>query len=143
MRIRLQVVQTIDATLFEAQFLGATARIELIAVSCFWHSLVGVDESGQATTPVFGWADNRSAAAATDLRSNLNEPEVHARTGCRLHPSYWPAKLLRLRNEEPDLFQRTTTWLSFAEYLTLDLFGETAVSVSMASGTGLFNQRHL
>jgi gluconokinase len=139
--LRSQVFQTIDATLFEARFLEAATRIELLAVSCFWHSLVGIDEVGQATTPVLGWADNRGAAAVSELRSKLNEAEVHARTGCRLHSSYWPAKLLRLRNEEPEIFYRTTTWLSFAEYLALELFGETAVSVSMASGTGLLNQR--
>lgn len=139
--LRLQVFQTIDAALFEAKFLEATTRIELIAVSCFWHSLVGIDAAGEATTPVFGWADNRGAAAVSELRSKLNEADVHARTGCGLHPSYWPAKLLRLRNETPELFYRTTNWLSFAEYVALELFGETAVSVSMASGTGLLNQR--
>jgi len=138
--LRSQVVETIDAALFEAQFVEATARIELIAVSCFWHSLVGIDETGQATTPVLGWADNRAAAAVVELRSKLNEQQVHTRTGCRLHPSYWPSKILRLRNEEPEVFRRTTNWLSFAEYLALDLFGEAAVSVSMASGTGLLNQ---
>lgn len=137
----LQVAQTVDAQLYDAQFYEATTRIELIAISCFWHSLVGVDETGRATTPVLGWADNRAAAAVSQLRSQLDEAEVHARTGCRLHPSYWPAKLLRLRNEEPEVFRATTSWLSFAEYLALHLFGESAVSVSMASGTGLFNQR--
>lgn len=136
-----QVIQTIDAVLNEAQFYEGPTRIELVAISCFWHSLVGVDQTGRATTPVLGWADNRAGAAASELRSKMNEGEVHARTGCRLHPSYWPAKLLRLQNEEPEVFTATTSWLSFTEYLSLHLFGETAVSVSMASGTGLLNQR--
>ncbi|HWN08865.1 MAG TPA: gluconokinase [Pyrinomonadaceae bacterium] len=139
--LRLQVVQAIDATLFEARFLEATSRIRLIAVSCFWHSLVGIDQDGNPTTPVLGWADNRAVAEVSELRSRLNEAEFHSRTGCRLHPSYWPAKILRLRNQEPDVFRRTTKWLSFAEYLALEVFGETAASVSMASGTGIFNQR--
>jgi gluconokinase len=139
--LRLQVIETIDAALFESRFLEATTRIELIAVSCFWHSLVGIDETGQATTPVLGWADKRATAAVSELRAKLNEQVVHDRTGSRLHPSYWPAKILRLRNEEPEVFRSTTNWLSFAEYLTLHLFGETAVSVSMASGTGVFDQR--
>lgn len=136
-----QVVQTIDAKLFEIQLYEAATRIQLIAVSCFWHSLVGVDDTGRATTPVLGWADNRAASAALQLRSKLDESRIHARTGCRLHPSYWPAKLLRLRNEEPESFRATTSWLSFAEYLALHLFGESAVSVSMASATGLMDQR--
>ncbi len=137
----LQVVHALDVKLYEAQFYEATTRIQLIAVSCFWHSLVGIDENGRATTPVLGWADNRAASAASQLRSQLDESRIHARTGCRLHPSYWPAKLLRLRNEEPESFGATTSWLSFGEYLALHLFGEFAVSVSMASATGLLDQR--
>ena len=133
------VAQTIDA-LF-SKIPESSTRVELIAVSCFWHSLVGVDADAQATTPVLGWADARAATAVYELRSEFDEAETHARTGCRFHPSYWPAKLRRLRNEELEIFQVTTRWLSFAEYLTLHLFGDTATSVSMASGTGLLNQR--
>src|SRR5882672_3504809 len=133
------VARTLDA-LF-AKLNGSIPRIELIAISCFWHSLVGVDESGDATTPVLGWADSRAAAATYQLRSEFDEAKVHARTGCRFHPSYWPAKLRRLRSEEPEIFRATKQWLSFADYLTLQFFGETAASVSMASGTGLLNQQ--
>ena len=139
--LRLEVAQAIDATLVESRFLEATTHIRWIAVSCFWHSLLGIDAAGQPTTRVLGWADNRAVAEVSELRSKLNEAEVHSRTGCRLHPSYWPAKLLRLRNQEPEAFKRTTTWLSFGEYLALELFGKTAASISMASGTGLLNQQ--
>ncbi len=132
-----QVVQALDSLLGKPH--ASVARIELIAISCFWHSLLGINQTGRPTTPVLGWADSRAAAAASQLRSQLDEAKIHSRTGCRFHPSYWPAKLLRLRNEEPEIFRATNHWLSFAEYLTLQLFGETAVSVSMASGTGLLN----
>lgn len=115
--------------------------VELIAASCFWHSLVGVGSDGRPTTPVFGWANTRAGRAAQQLRSRFNEPEIHARTGCRLHPSYWPAKLLWLKEGRPEEYRATAHWLSFADYLVLRLFGETATSVSMASGSGLMNQR--
>ena len=134
-----QVAQTLDALFLKIP--ESSTRIELIAISCFWHSLVGVDEAGGATTRVLGWADVRGAAAVYQLRSEFDETKTHTRTGCRFHSSYWPAKLRRLQTEEPETFRRTTRWLSFAEYLTLHFFGETAMSVSMASGTGLLNQR--
>jgi gluconokinase len=135
------VTQAIDALLDQPY--QASAQIQLIAISCFWHSLMGVDAQGLATTPVFGWADTRAAAAVTELRRRFDEPRVHARTGCRFHPSYWPAKLLWLRSADPQAVAATSRWLSFGEYLVLRLTGETAASVSMASGTGLFNQRLL
>ncbi len=131
------VAETLDA-LF-ANLYESEARIELIGVSCFWHSLVGVDNAGRPTTPLFGWSDRRAAQAARQLRADYDEIKFHSRTGCRFHPSYWPAKLLRLKTEDPTTFKSTIRWLSFAEYLTLHLFGETAVSVSMASGTGLMD----
>ncbi|MEO7971854.1 MAG: gluconokinase [bacterium] len=134
-----QVAQTLDA-LF-AKLYEPTLRIELISIACFWHSLVGIDDAERPTTPVLGWSDTRAAKATEFLRTTLDEARFHARTGCRFHPSYWPAKLLRLKTEEPATWRRTTRWLSFSEYLALKFFGETAISVSMASGTGLLDQR--
>lgn len=133
------VAQTIDAVLGKPEYFAS--QIELVAISCFWHSLVGVNAESQATTPVFTWANNDAAAAARELRQSFDESAIHARTGCRFHPSYWPAKLLWLRKERPRASDATTRWLSFGEFLVLRLFGETAASVSMASGTGLFNQQ--
>jgi gluconokinase len=133
-----QVAQTLD-TLF-AKLYEPTLRIELISISCFWHSLLGIDDAERPTTPVLGWPDTRAVAATQHLRTTLDEAKFHQRTGCRFHPSYWPAKLLRLKTEEPETWSRTTRWLSFSEYLALKFFGETAISVSMASGTGLLGQ---
>jgi gluconokinase len=134
------VAETIDALLDKPH--SATHRIELIAVSCFWHSLVGVDREGVPTTSILGWADTRGISAVKELRNRFDETEIHLRTGCRFHPSYWPAKLLLLK-EQPEIYRSTSRWLSFSDYLVLRLFGETITSVSMASATGLFNQRSL
>jgi gluconokinase len=134
-----QVIETIDELLKSSLHSGA--QIEFIALSCFWHSLMGVDLQGRPTTPVLTWADTRGSNAVKQLRERFDERDVHNRTGCRFHPSYWSAKLLWLRSEQPDTFQNTNLWLGFSEYLSLRLFAETAASVSMASATGLFNQR--
>jgi gluconokinase len=116
------------------------ARLAGVGVSCFWHSLVGVGEDGQATTPVYSWADTRSQSQATELRKKLDEARYHAKTGCVLHTSYWPAKLCWLSETNPDVMARTQHWMSFGEYINLRLFGQTECSISMASGTGLFDQ---
>jgi gluconokinase len=115
-------------------------KIEIISISCFWHSLLGIDDKARATTPVYTWANTQANAAAAELRKSLDEPSVHSRTGCRLHPSYWPAKLAWLRQEQQKLFEANSRWMSLGEFLVLRICGETAASISMASGTGLFNQ---
>src|SRR3984957_13190534 len=74
--------------------------------SCFWHSLLGADESGHALTPIYTWADSRSREDAARLRAELSERAIHARTGCMLRSSYWPAKLLWLRGTRTKVFTR-------------------------------------
>lgn len=133
-----QVAETIDRVMERA---GATlARVEAVATSTFWHSLMGVDGEGRAATPVYLWMDARSRGAAESLKSRLDERAIHARTGCVLHWSYLPAKLLWLSQTWPDLFRRVRRWVSFGEYMMLRLFGRAVAGVCMASGTGLFDQ---
>ncbi len=121
-----------------------TTNVQPIAVacSCFWHSLMAVDQNGKALTPLYSWADNRAAPWIPALRATLDEEETHARTGCVFHTSYWPAKLLWLHHTRPELFASSTRWISFGEYLALKLCGQARASLSMASGTGLFNQNN-
>lgn len=115
--------------------------VEAVGSTSFWHSLMGVDAAGAATTPIYYWADTRSAPDAASLRDELDPDAVWQRTGCRLHPSYWPAKLCWLRRTDPDTFGATSRWLSFAEYALGRLCHDeaSAVTVCMASGTGLLD----
>jgi gluconokinase len=134
-----ETARVIDAVVARAAALGA--RVEEVAVACFWHSLVGLDERGLPLTPVLGWADTRAARHAEMLKGRMDERAAHARTGCRFHPSYWPAKLLWLKSEQPEIFRRVRRWVSFGELLSARFFDEPAASVSMASGTGMLNTR--
>lgn len=116
-------------------------QIAAVACSSFWHSLVGIDERGRPTTRVLTWADTRARDAAATLRTELDEPTVHRRTGCRLHASYLPAKLRYLRATDPEVYGHTEWWGSFPEYVAFRLFGERRVGHGMASATGLYDQR--
>lgn len=112
-----------------------------VGASVFGHSLLALDADGRPLTRLITWADTRSDGAATALRARLDETAVHARTGAPLHSTFFPAKLTWLRQARPDVFARAATWCGFAEYLLLRLTGRLRASVSMASGTGLLDQR--
>jgi len=114
-----------------------------IGVSCFWHSLLGLDAKGRAITPIYTWADSRCREEAQLLRKKSGEEILHARTGCMARTSFWPAKLLWLRKTEPDLFRRVSRWVSPAEWIQERWCDRATVSLSMASGTGLLDGRTL
>jgi gluconokinase len=117
---------------------GRTA--DAVGTSCFGHSLVALDGRGRPLTPILGWRDTRSADAAEWLRRRLDGAAVQARTGCHLHTSYWPAKLVWLAQAEPETFRDAARFVSFSDYLYEQLRGgEATTSVSIASGTGLLN----
>ena len=129
------VCRAIDEILASA----GTRPIVAVGTDTFWHSLVGLDARGNPLTPLYLWLDARSRAEAAALRDELDEQSIHARTGCKLHWSYWPAKLRWLRCCSPDVFQSVSRWVSFGEFLLEQLAGQTGISVSMASGTGLLD----
>lgn len=132
------VVRAIDGTLSGEGAGGA--GISAVAMSTFWHSLLGLDREGHPTTPVITWADRRAADDARRLRERLDEAAIHRRTGAVLHSSYWPAKLAWLSHARPEVFESSERWVSPGDYFYGRLFGAHAEGTSMASATGLFDQ---
>lgn len=141
-----QVVAAIDDVF--AKCPREIEQIQFAAASCFWHSLLGIDDKGEPTTPVYTWAETRPAKYVQRLRDGLDETSIHNRTGARFHSSYWTAKLLWLHHEKPAEFEKTAKWISFSDFAAAKLFAfQTAenkvrTSVSMASGTGIFDIRN-
>jgi gluconokinase len=118
-------------------------KIRGIGVSCFWHSLVGTNSSGEPLTKIITWADARCRPDASLLRETFSEKTVHGRTGCMLRSSFWPAKLLWLRRTQGPLFRKVKRWMSPAEWLQQQLTGAHRCALGMATGTGLFNPTKL
>ena len=114
-----------------------------VGISTLVSNLLGVDGHGRTTTPVYTYADTRAESDAAFLRSQLNEPDVHNRTGCRLHTSYLPARFLWLARTRPVAFRRTKHWITIGEYIFQRLFGHTKVSYSVASWSGLLDRSRL
>lgn len=114
-----------------------------IGVSCFWHSMVGCDAKGAAMTNIITWADSRCREDAAGLRKELGEKQTHARTGCMLRASFWPARLVWFQRTQKRKFLAVKQWMSPAEWLQIALAGDANCAIGMASGTGLFNPAKL
>jgi len=131
--IERAVAQAIDGALD-----GVKTRVDAVALGAFWHSLLGVDGQGRPVTSVIPWSDTRSARQVQSLRERLDERAIHARTGCRLHQTYWPARLRWFAEHDARTFRRVRRWMSLPAFLQRRWLGRDAESVSQASGTGMF-----
>lgn len=117
---------------------GALAGdIKVVGISCHWHSLMGLDRTGTPMTPVYMWSDKRAFADADALETELVLDGTHTRTGCRVHSSYWPAKLRWLKRTRPQIADSVTTWCGLADWLVMVDGLPIRTSISMASATGM------
>ena len=137
--IERAVAAVFDKTLKVWRKTKSPAPIAGIGVSCFWHSLLGLDITGRATTPIYTWADSRCRVEAKQLREKVGEIALHTQTGCMARTSFWPAKLLWLRKSNPALFRKVVRWVSPAEWIQEKWCGASTASLSMASGTGVLD----
>ena len=134
--LREAAVACVDAVLAGPRLPDVAA----VGVATFWHGLLGFDAALQPVTPLSMWADTRSAPDAAVLRAALDEAALHARTGCPVHSSYWPARLRWFARERPGQVRRVARWGSIGEHLEVTFFGQAGTSLSIASGTGLLDQ---
>jgi len=136
----LEAVWTcVDSVLARAG--GLAEQIGGVGTCTLVSNCLGVDNAGRAITPLTTYADTRAAGEVAALRAELDETDVHDRTGCIFHPSYLPSRFRWLARTQPGILSRTARWISIGEYLEWKLFGEPAVSYSVASWTGLLDRR--
>ncbi|MDE3181671.1 MAG: carbohydrate kinase, partial [Acidobacteriota bacterium] len=123
-----------------SQMQARNLRASAVGCCTFWHNVLGVGGDVTPVTPVLHPFDTRAAAAAAELGRRVDGAAQHSRTGCVLHASYLPAKLLWLSTANPQAFNSARQWMSFGEFLYLRLFGRSMASTSMVSGSGLWDQ---
>ena len=131
----------LDRVTSQAGDLGS--KVGAVAACTFVNNILGIDESSRVVIPLTTYADTRADGEVAGLKEEFDETMVHDRTGCRFHPSYLPARFRWLARTQPELFRRVARFLSIGEYLELKLFGEAAVTYSVASWGGLLNRSRL
>lgn len=121
----------------------AAADIQAVGMATFVGNVMGVDEIGQAVTPVYTYADTRSSDDVDVLTEQVDVGEYLQRTGCPLHTAYHPARLHWLKRTQLETFRAVNQWVDFASYLYAGWFGKTVCSYSVASWSGLLNREQL
>lgn len=110
-----------------------------ISFSAAMHSILMVDESGNALTPAITWADSRSEGQARRLSAKPESAVIYKNTGTPIHPMSPLCKIIWWKEMEPALFNGAHKFISLKEYVWFKLFGTFEVDHSIASATGLFD----
>ncbi len=139
-----EILRAVKTSIREAIKNSTINKEELlfISFSSAMHSLIAVDRDGKALTNSITWADQRSEPWAKKLKAE-NGHQIYLRTGTPIHPMSPLAKIIWIKNEQPELFKKTDKFISIKEYVFKQFFDTYIIDYSIASATGLFNLENL
>ena len=107
-------------------------RIIGLAISSQAPTLLPLDSSGRPLRPAIIWMDRRAEAESVRLTEVLGAEEIHRITGNRPDAFYVAARLLWLRNHEPEILKQTWKFAQVNGYLNYRLTGQLTVDPSHA-----------
>ncbi len=116
-----------------------TAEVLGVGLSGQMHSLIALDSSQQVVRPAILWNDVRSSAEAAYVRETVGNDSLRRLTGNSSLEGFTVTKLLWMRNNEPDLYDRVSHMLLAKDYIRFRLTGELGSEPSDASATLLFD----
>jgi sugar (pentulose or hexulose) kinase len=128
----------------EFQKLGhKMSDMRALAIDSPRDSMIPVDKNGRPLMNCITWMDQRARKQVAELRDRIAEDEVREISGHGIETAFWVPKILWLKNERPNLFEKAVQYLNPASYLLSRLTGETIMHISSASRTMLINRESL
>ncbi|MBN2550027.1 MAG: hypothetical protein JXB15_12765 [Anaerolineales bacterium] len=132
-----QVQSLLDEALGWLEAQGGEA-VRAIGVASMAETGLLLDRrSGQERTPLLPWFDPLASAQADELRQRFDLRERFLATGLRASFKCPLAKLLWLRENDPQALEGAI-WLSAADYIAYRLCGEMGTDASLASRSCAF-----
>lgn len=119
------------------------ANVACVSFSAAMHSLLAVDKNGKPLMNMLTWADLRSTKYAHELEQKPIAKKLYATTGVPVHAMSPLCKLIWLKHEAKNIFNKAYKFISIKEYIFLKLFDKYLVDYSIAAATGFFDEKKL
>lgn len=118
---------------------GRAGDIEAIGFSGQMQGCTLMDSKMNTLGNCVIWLDQRAGKEAEELSVLMDTKEMLSITASYCLPSYWAAKLVWIKKNQPEVFERIHTVLFTKDYLRYKMTGEVATEVSDASLTFLLD----
>ena len=113
-----------------------------IACICFSGQMMGcvpVDQQTRSLRKALIWADMRALDEANLIKDKVGYEKTYQITGHRASSSYSAAKILWIRNNQPEIFSRVHKFLHAKDFIVARLTGNFVTDYSDASGMNLYD----
>ncbi len=116
--------------------------IKSISFSGQMHGMVALDDSGCVLTPAIIWCDQRTAVECEEITSHFGQNQLSELVGNKALTGFTAPKILWLKKNHPDLFEKVAMYLLPKDYINFKLSGVYATDLSDASGTLLLDVKN-
>jgi xylulokinase len=130
-------IRAVRGALERARLTGAD--ITAVGLSGQMHGVVLLDQHDAVLRPALIWCDQRSQAQCDWITSQVGAERLIRLASNPALTGFSAPKLLWVRDNEPQLYERVRRFLLPKDYIRFRLTGEFATEVSDASGTLLFD----
>ncbi len=103
------------------------------------EGVVPISKNGEPLDRCIIWMDERSIPQTEEIRSTISEEEIYEKTGLRLAPMFTATKLIWLKENKPEVYEKAHVFLQPKEFINFILTGKACTDPSLASRTLLFN----
>ena len=106
------------------------------------HGLVALDENNEVIRPAILWCDQRTQAQCDWITARAGGLKgLLTYTNNQMLTGYTGGKILWLRDEEPENFNKMMLFICPKDYIRYRMTGTLGIDMSDASGTGFFDVR--
>jgi xylulokinase len=119
---------------------GRVSDIKALAIASQGETLITLDREGKPLRPAIVWLDNRASKEANKLKGDFGVELSFKKTGQPDIVPTWPAaKILWIKNHEPNLFNKIAKYLLLEDYLVYRLTNKFVTEGSLLSSTLMFD----
>lgn len=115
------------------------SSVAVIALSGQMMGCLCVDKQGNPVRKSIIYCDQRAVKQADRLIKEIGEKKFYMQTGHRASASYSIEKLMWIKGNEPEAYERTRAMIHAKDFINFKLTGRMATDYSDASGTNAFD----
>lgn len=135
-----QVWNTVKDIIKEVLYqIDSPQKVRALAVSGLGYDGMPVDSCGRVLYPIISWHCRRAERQFRDFQEKCGREEIFRITGLQAMACQTIYKIMWIRDNLPEIYEKTYKWLMVEDFINYKLCGVFATDKTMACSTSLYD----
>jgi len=135
----VEVWESVKKVIFNAVRSYRGERIKALSISSFGEAAVPVDKNGRVLANSIIYMDKRGSEECKIIETALGKEKIMQISGVSSHPMYTISKVMWIKKNTPDIYNRAWKLMLFGDFISFCLTGDPVIDHSLASRTMAFD----